>query len=92
MLLMPLFRRWLKMEEKQALATAVAALVPICLLSAGVYLWQDKIAWGIVWPYLTGGLAGGFLGGRLFQKTSAKLLRRLFALLLLYGAARNLLS
>ena len=90
MLLVPLFRRWLKMEDKRALATTVAVLTPLSLLSAGFYLWFDGMTWGAFWPYLAGGLAGGFVGGLLFQKIPALLLRRLFALLLLYGAVRNL--
>lgn len=92
MLLVPLFRRWLKLEDKRALATTIAVLTPLCLLSAGVYLWRDRMEWAVLWPYLTGGLIGGFLGGVFFRKIPALLLRRLFALLLLYGAARNLLS
>jgi len=91
MLLIPLFRRWLKLEDKRALATTVAALVPLSLLSAVIYLFQEEgLAWTMLWPYLAGGLVGGFLGGLLFKKIPALLLRRLFALLLLYGAVRSL--
>ena len=90
MLLVPLFRGWLKLDDKRALATAIATIMPLCLLSAGVYLWRDRLEWTVLWPYLAGGLVGGFLGGVFFKKIPALLLRRLFALLLLYGAARSL--
>ena len=37
-------------------------------------------------PYLVGGLLGGLVGGKLFQKVPVVWLKRVFALLILYGA------
>ena len=35
--LVPLFTKWCGMEEKQAFATSVAVIFPLCALSAAVY-------------------------------------------------------
>ena len=42
-------------------------------------------------PYLAGGLVGGLVGGKVFKKLSMVWLRRVFALLILYGGVRALL-
>ena len=84
MVLAPALTGWCHMEQKRALATCVAAILPLCLLSAVISLWRQP-------PYLLGGLGGGFLGGRLFQKVSNLWLRRIFACFLLYGGVRYLL-
>ena len=82
---------WCHMEQKRALATCVAAILPLCLLSAAISLWRQPLDWMQALPYLLGGLGGGFVGGRLFQKLSNLWLRRIFACFLLYGGVRYLL-
>ena len=74
-----------------ALTTCVAAILPLCLLSAAISLWRQPLDWMQALPYLLGGLGGGFVGGRLFQKVSNLWLRRIFACFLLYGGVRYLL-
>ncbi len=92
MFLVPLLKRWIGLEEKQAMATAVAIVTPLCLLSAGIYWWRGAFDWGLAWPYLAGGLVGGYLGGRFFKKIPKLWLRRLFALLVLYAGVRSVLA
>ena len=50
--LVPLFTKWCGMEEKQAFATSVAVIFPLCALSAAVY-------------YVRGGVLAGRIFGRL---------------------------
>ena len=85
-----LLTRWTKMEEKTALATCVAAILPCCIVSAAVFFFRGALDLLQALPYLLGGAAGGFVGGRLFKNVPTKWLRRIFALFLLYGAARYL--
>lgn len=91
MILVPLLLRWIRVEEKAAFASSVAVILPLCLVSAAVYWLQGALSLSMALPYLLGGLAGGFLGGRLFKQVSPQLLRRVFALFLLYGGIRCLL-
>ena len=91
MVLVPLLRRWCGLEERRAFATCVAVILPLCVVSAAVYVLRRGVDLTLAAPYLLGGLIGGFLGGRLFPKVSAGWLRYLFAAFLLYGGVRYLL-
>lgn len=88
MVLLPLLMGLCGLEQKKALATCVAAILPFCALSAVIYVLRTDFDWLLALPYLIGGAVGGALGGRLFRNVSAVWLRRLFALFLLYGGAR----
>jgi len=91
MVLVPLLRRWCRLEEKKAFATCVAVILPLCVVSALVCLLRRPFALAAALPYLAGGLAGGLVGGRLFPRVSAAWLRYIFAAFLLYGGVRYLL-
>ena len=91
MVLVPLLQRWCGLEERRAFATCVAVILPLCLVSAAVYVLRRGVDLTLAAPYLLGGLIGGFLGGQLFPKVSAGWLRYLFAGFLLYGGVRYLL-
>lgn len=86
-----LLRKWAGLDEKTAFATCVAIVFPFCLVSAAVYAFHGALPLTQSLPYLAGGLAGGLIGGKLFQTVPNTWLRRIFALFLLYGAARYLL-
>jgi len=91
MLLVPLLIRWVKMDERKAFATSVFIILPLCAVSAAVYLLKFGIDFMQALPYLTGGLIGGFIGGRCFKSIPTALLHRVFGLLLIYGGIRSLL-
>ena len=91
MILVPLLTRRCGLDQRQAFATSVAVILPMCALSAGLYLFRGAVDLPAALPYLVGGLAGGFAGGKLFRRMNMTWLRRLFALLLLYGGVRALL-
>jgi uncharacterized membrane protein YfcA len=90
MILVPLLTRWCALKQRQAFATSVAVILPLCLLSSVIYFFRSDLDLGAALPYLLGGLAGGFLGGRLFRNVNMIWLRRGFALLLLYAGAKAL--
>ena len=84
-ILVPLLTGMCGLDQRRAFATSVAVILPLCALSAGVYLFRGGLDWMAALPYLAGGLIGGWVGGRVFQKMSMMWLRRGFALLLFYG-------
>ena len=92
MLLVPLLIRWVKLEERQAFATSVFIILPLCIVSGTVYIVRDGISCAPAVPYLIGGLVGGFIGGRIFKRVPTALLHRIFGLLLIYGGVRSLLG
>ena len=78
LLLVPLLTNWAKLEEKQAFATSVAIILPLSIVSYGLYWWQQGGVFTDTLPYLLGGILGGLLSSRLFQNISAVWLHRLF--------------
>jgi uncharacterized membrane protein YfcA len=92
MLLVPLLTKWAKLEEKKAFATCVLIILPLCAVSAAVYLFQGAAYVTAALPYLIGGAIGGTAAGKLFPKIPVKLLRRAMALLIIFGGARSLFS
>ena len=91
MVLVPLFIRWLKVDERKTFATSVFIILPLCFVSAVVYYLRRNLDLIAALPFLIGGLAGGFVGGRIFGKIPTALLHRIFGLLLIYGGVRCLI-
>ncbi len=89
MILVPLLRDWIGLDEKKAMATSVFCIAPICAVSAAMYGFSGRIEWAAAAPYMLGGFLGGIAAGFLFVKTPPSWLRRGFGLLLLIGAARQ---
>ena len=92
MVLVPLLVSRYGLSQRQAFATSVAVILPLCVLSAAIYWFRGGLDFTAALPYLAGGLLGGFLGGKLFRRVSMTWLRRGFALLILYGGVRALLG
>lgn len=90
MLLVPLLTRWCGLDQRQAFATSIAVILPLCALSSAIYWLRGGLDFMLALPYLAGGLLGGFLGGRMFKKLNMVCLRRAFALLILYGGVKAL--
>lgn len=92
-ILVPLFSKWLMLQKREALATALGVMLPLAAVSAVSYLISGvEISFSQLWPYLAGGAAGGYLGGKLIKKIPVRLLRLLFAAILIYGGVRSLLA
>ena len=91
MILVPLLVRRCGLSQRQAFATSVAVILPLCILSSAIYFFRGGLDFMAALPYLAGGLAGGWVGGKLFRNVNMIWLRRVFALFILYGGVRALL-
>ncbi len=89
--LVPLFTKWLKMDQRRAFATSVAVIFPLSAVSLVIYFVKGGVDVAGALPLLLGGLAGGLIAGRVFGRVSVTLLRRGFGLLILYGGIRAVL-
>lgn len=92
MILVPMLLGRCQLEPRRAFATSVTVILPLCMLSAGIYWLRGGLDLSLALPYLVGGLAGGFLGGKLFRGVNILWLRRIFGAFLLYGGGKALLG
>lgn len=90
MLLVPLLSGPCGLTQREAFANSVLIILPLCALSSAIYWLRGSLDLVTALPYLLGGLAGGLLGGKLFKGLNVDWLRRVFALLILYGAWSSL--
>ena len=90
MVLVPLLMSRYGLERRKAFACSVAIIFPLCALSAVIYYSRGNLDLLAALPYLVGGLIGRLIGGKLFKKVSVTWLKRVFALLILYGAWTSL--
>lgn len=90
MVLVPLLIDRCGLDQRRAFATSVAIILPLCVLSSVIYFFRGGLEFSAALPYLAGGLVGGFMGGILFKKLNMNWLRRVFALLILYGGVKSL--
>ena len=88
MILVPMLNRWLKLEQKQSLATSVAIIWPISIASYSLFCINGGDVWNDALPYLSGGIIGGVIAGFAFRSVSVKWLHRIFSLLLFYGGIK----
>lgn len=88
LLLVPMLRRVAKLETHQSHATAIITTMCLSVVSLGIYLMKGSIDWSYAIPLAIGGAAGGASGALWLKKVPAKLLRKGFALFLLFSAWR----
>ncbi len=92
MFLVPIFCRFLKMDEKRAFATSLAVILPLSVISVGVYFLKGGLDFARALPFILGGSVGGLIGGRVFKNVSGRLLRILLTLFIIYGGIRLLFA
>ena len=71
----------LGLENKQAHATAILVVLPVCILSLLPYLWGGFFEAKVAIPTAIGVFIGGGLGAKLLSKLPGKRVGQLFALL-----------
>ena len=82
----------LGLKEKQAHATAILVILPVCFLSLIPYLFSGAWDFSVAIPTAIGVLAGGVLGASLLSKLSGKKVTVVFALLQAVAGAWLLFS
>lgn len=87
MVIVPMLSR-AGLEQNKAHATSVCIILPICIFSACVYLFSGKLTFSDAAPYLIWGLIGAILGSYFLTKINPILLKKIFGLILIWGAYR----
>ncbi len=76
-------------KGKKSHATSLAIIVPLSLVSAGVYWFRGWFSPLDALPYLPGGLAGAALGAWLLGRMNTGWVKLLFGALLLWAGFRQ---
>ncbi len=90
-IVVPCMERFLDTEEHKAHATALAIILPLSLLSIGIYLWKTDVLWKIALLASVGGVIGGYVGAKLLNRLSGIWLHRIFGLFMIAAAVRMIL-
>lgn len=90
MLLLPVLEKTTKLEPKELFASSVCIILPLSLVSLGVYFLQGGSFAGQSLPYLIGGAGGGVAAGLLLKRLPTKLLHYVLGGFILWGGIRLL--
>lgn len=90
MVLLPLLEKTTDLEEKERFATGVCIILPLSVVTLGVYLLQGGEFAQQSWPYLLGGAGGGVVAGLLLKRLPTRLLHGLLGGFILWGGLRLL--
>lgn len=91
-LMVPLYLAWLKIDQKKAHATSLAAVVPIAISGAIGYAATGDVDWTAAAYLLAGSFFGAMYGAKLLHTISLPKLQLVFGILLTVSAARLLWS
>jgi len=79
-------------ERKSAHANAVAIIFPITLVSAVNYLWRGYVDLSQSVVYLPAGALGAVLGTYIMKKISPRIIKKVFALFMIWAGWRLILG
>lgn len=91
MLAVPILKK-LGFGQKEAHSNAVAVILPICMLSSGLYLFNDYVNLSDALIYIPAGLLGAVLGTYCLRKISPIWLKRIFGGFMVYAGIRLLIK
>ena len=90
MLIVPLLKKC-GLNQRSTHATSVCIILPICLLSAIIYLLKGKVTVSDALPYLPFSILGAVIGSLTLSKIKQNLLRKLFGGFMLWAAVQLLI-
>jgi len=90
MLTVPILKK-MGMPQKAAHKNAVAVILPITAISATLYLFSGRVRLLDAVPFIPLGLVGASLGTFIIKKISPTLLKKIFALFMIWAGVRAFL-
>lgn len=88
MIVVPLLVFLFKLEEKKAHATAILCILPLSITSSIIYITKNTFDYLNLGLTTIGVVAGGILGSFLLNKMNNKVLRMIFAVIMVLVGAR----
>lgn len=81
--MVPAFVYFLGMEQKAALATSMAVIVPTSLMAVARFQQTGLVNWSVFWPTAIGAVAAAWLATGWVRKLSNDQLTKIFAVLMI---------
>lgn len=76
------------LDQKQAQATSVSVIFPLCILSSVLFLIKNNIDFTPLYWLIPSGLFGAYIGTVLMKKFSNKIIKNIFCLFMLYAGIK----
>ena len=90
MVAVPLLSGMLGYEDKNAHATAIFVIAPVCVASAIIYIINGYAVLSVIIPAAIGTVAGGFLGAYCLSKFSSSAVNYIFIAIMFIAGIRML--
>ncbi|MCH5142361.1 MAG: sulfite exporter TauE/SafE family protein [Clostridiales bacterium] len=90
MVAVPILKNMLGYEEKDAHATAILVIAPVCLVSAITYIVNGYFIPSIVIPAAIGSTAGGMIGALMLEKLPTGIVNAVFIAVMIVAGVRML--
>lgn len=91
MIIVPAFVHIFKLDEAEARATSVFAILPMVITSGLFYYNNNYVDWTLGIKCAFGGIIGGFIGAKLLRKLSDKVLKMIFIIFLTYVSIKMII-
>lgn len=88
---MPLLRA-MGEEEKSCHTGAIAVILPVTLISAGLYLYKGYVTFKDAFVFMPSGVVGAFIATVIVSKISPMLLKTVFGIFAVIAGVRLLLK
>ncbi len=88
----PFMEKLLGVEAHKAHATAIAIILPLTLISAGLYIYKGFFDFTLSWQTSLGGVAGGLIGAYLLKRIPSRWLKKIFGIFIMISAVRMVMK
>ena len=77
-----------KNEMKDIMATIISVVIPMSVISSVIYMAKGNVIYKELWIYLPAALIGGIIGAFLLDKLKFKIVKKVFAVMIIYAGVR----
>ncbi|MBQ9519764.1 MAG: sulfite exporter TauE/SafE family protein [Firmicutes bacterium] len=84
----PAMEKFLSTDEHKAHATAIALILPLCVLSGAIYFYGETVPAKQTLFACAGGILGGHIGAKLLGWIKGRTLHIIFGIFMLAGGVR----
>lgn len=81
-----------KIDRTKAHATAIAVILPLSIISAGIYIYRGDVNISDSYIYILPGLAGSAVGSLILPKVPKKYLSKAFSIFIIYAGVKMFLK